>query len=1520
MADFSAQIQSLQQQITDLKNEIGDSAGGVYANGSTRLSVLEGRLNAAISDPGTTFITDFVAGQDLQGSAGAQRVIKINGASVPAAGALTSSHVLQVNGSASLIYALLNNNNIDANANISGTKISPDFGSQTIQTTGGILGSSVQIGTGGPQILKGSGVPGSSPPNGSVYFRTDGDATTAIYSRVSNTWVPINNSSSSFSASGDLSGNNTSQNVLKIHGASVPIAGALTTNHVLKVAGASATTYGYIADNNIDAAAAITGTKISPNFGSQNVQTTGSIKGSSILLDSGPSITYGSGVPVAAANNGSVYFRSDGSNITAIYSRQSGAWVAVGSASFTASGDLGGSNTNQSVLKINGTSVLAGGSLTTNTVLKVSGAAATTYGYILDANIDSAAGIAGTKISPNFGSQNIQTSGDTTSGKYIFSATSANILSGSGVPASSVANGSIYLRNDGTNSTAIYVRQGGSWSVVSGGGSFTAATDLSGSSSSQTVIRINGATVPSAGALTTNHLLKVSGAAATTYGYLIDANVDSAAAIAGSKISPNFAAQNITTTGTTQTTSLILGSSGPTITKGTGVPATTPPDGSIFLRTNGDASSGLYTRQAGSWAAIGGAGSVTFSAVNSALATASTTVDFNAQQINNVTSGTTNTSLVNKLYTDRHVPQGWANVKNYGAVGDGVADDLPAFLATIADMKANGMGTLFIPAGIYYMSDNLFLDIACVMQGVGVGWFDKSTDSVIKFAPYKGLITDGILTSASGTSAEYCLIRNITFKGGHATGTPGLAPDLHPVWQASHAFVVGDKIVPTFGTKVSTFAYHPRCGDTFEFYYECVKAGTTSGTQPAWQDPDNGFFLDYTTPWQANHSYNFSATVRAPNRFDVAFKVTTPTYFPPSTGTSSATIPAAFATAVIGDVITDNDLVWLCFDSKSLFVSDGTVVWSRKECAGIQCRTTTSVENCMFEYFLNAGIFVQALSTFNNSYPTNINPNFPEPTAIANVCCFRACRILHCGVGIFNNSADANAHRFEWLSVLGRLSSPRDVREIGVSEQSFLGNYYDNLHVAGFGGPGYLVRGGVNSSNFSNVYVEGDCNPNEIFCLSSSFGPGGIKNAFTSDSQFHGVATPSDWRNVVGRSINSDGIELHSYLKNDANSAFGWDTVSSEAAAGFKIAYENAWMGRGYWTITSANSRATMGWSNQRAPEGFGHVRFPHGFVEGSQSDKRFYFATTDDLNDNGSRFGYRAVGDYARSNSYALRGGFAEKVCTTAGYVAGGAWFGSYSANSGNMVGPYATASSLIVPTVRNGYVYMCTKTGTTGGAEPTFPTTIGVIAKTWVNTGEYYQVGSKIRPSTPNTYIYTATAISGGREEAYSSTEPTWGTTPGGTTVDAAGITWQCASDDTATWVADGTAIWTCVGIEAVFDGAAQIVPTATTTTSNGTIKTIDKFPAATNTSKYFKFKVMASDATNQEQAIWYVEFSYIRNSGSETIVMPQTITTIASNVTGTAWAPGIGINGSHEVELTVTGATGRNLVWTSVLENSL
>lgn len=64
---------------------------------------------------------------------------------------------------------------------------------------------------------------------------------------------------------------------------------------------------------------------------------------------------------------------------------------------------------------------------------------------------------------------------------------------------------------------------------------------------------------------------------------------------------------------------------------------------------------------------------------------------------------------------------GWVNVKTYGAVGDGVADDTAAIQAAISALGTTGGGVLYFPPGIYLVSGVLTLGNAIKVLGCGGG-------------------------------------------------------------------------------------------------------------------------------------------------------------------------------------------------------------------------------------------------------------------------------------------------------------------------------------------------------------------------------------------------------------------------------------------------------------------------------------------------------------------------------------------------------------------------------------------------------------------------------------------------------------------------------------------------------------------------------------------------------------------------------------------------------------------------------
>lgn len=73
---------------------------------------------------------------------------------------------------------------------------------------------------------------------------------------------------------------------------------------------------------------------------------------------------------------------------------------------------------------------------------------------------------------------------------------------------------------------------------------------------------------------------------------------------------PNFGNLTVQTTGIMQAGTFAVdnGTSQPTVTSGAGVPTSTPPNGSLYMRTDGTTVTGLYIYEGGAWAALGTGG------------------------------------------------------------------------------------------------------------------------------------------------------------------------------------------------------------------------------------------------------------------------------------------------------------------------------------------------------------------------------------------------------------------------------------------------------------------------------------------------------------------------------------------------------------------------------------------------------------------------------------------------------------------------------------------------------------------------------------------------------------------------------------------------------------------------------------------------------------------------------------------------------------------------------------------------
>ena len=69
---------------------------------------------------------------------------------------------------------------------------------------------------------------------------------------------------------------------------------------------------------------------------------------------------------------------------------------------------------------------------------------------------------------------------------------------------------------------------------------------------------------------------------------------------------------------------------------------------------------------------------------------------------------------------------GWINVKDYGALGDGVNNDTLAVTNAIAALTAAGGGVLYFPPGIYLTSGGFTISVNAMILGMGMGDFQSN--------------------------------------------------------------------------------------------------------------------------------------------------------------------------------------------------------------------------------------------------------------------------------------------------------------------------------------------------------------------------------------------------------------------------------------------------------------------------------------------------------------------------------------------------------------------------------------------------------------------------------------------------------------------------------------------------------------------------------------------------------------------------------------------------------------------------
>lgn len=245
-----------------------------------------------------------------------------------------------------------------------------------------------------------------------------------------------------------------------------------------------------------------------------------------------PTITLPPAIP------GSLFLREDGYNNQGLYAfRPDSLWHLIDTDPFTAAGDLSGTIYSQTVIGIQGHPISASAPTTGNTL-----------GWTGVAWAPGALNLAGgshyivNQLPPtNMGT--ITLTGDVTganSGGTV--ATTVVKIRGNTVTAGAPTEGQFLI---GTGSST--------WAPISISGDISSSISIPGK---LTVLNINGTSVPATP--TINQVLVATSGTSATWEQISDAQVSPSAAIQGTKISPNFGLQTVTTTGNIDGYSVVL--------------------------------------------------------------------------------------------------------------------------------------------------------------------------------------------------------------------------------------------------------------------------------------------------------------------------------------------------------------------------------------------------------------------------------------------------------------------------------------------------------------------------------------------------------------------------------------------------------------------------------------------------------------------------------------------------------------------------------------------------------------------------------------------------------------------------------------------------------------------------------------------------------------------------------------------------------------------------------------------------
>lgn len=788
---------------------------------------------------------------------------------------------------------------------------------------------------------------------------------------------------------------------------------------------------------------------------------------------------------------------------------------------------------------------------------------------------------------------------------------------------------------------------------------------------------------------------------------------------------------------------------------------------------------------------------------------------------------------------------GMFNIEWFGAKGDNTTDNLAAFNATLAAAKVGvGVGsTILVPAGDFYVSDNIYIDQQMRITGTdGVGGDGSAGQSHIRFAAGKGFRIRAGGNSADGGNAFYTEMDHLFIEGATLTiGSPtGYgAGTVKGMWKPNTAYSVGDIVVVPNDNR---------------FVFRCTVAGTSGSVRPMHDSdfdsvggPNTGMGLNAlpfqdgvgTLIWQPD-TYSGITTWCNIVVHDVTITNFTNAaiYFygslvPGTLDYNSSTAGSMVTNFTVGScgcgiIIKGQDASLIQVQGLLMLACGLAPLWQFGSGTGTisQSGSTTTLTVGGGNGFL-AGCVGQPIQIRNAT------------SAVNN--------------GIFTIASVISPTQITYSNPIGVTDGPAATvlssGGYGIVDQSPYGGTFNTCNlIENTGRTFYRPGGGFSRGTLIGCYAEGG-QPESIWDGLSLGGELTFNPATGRNTGYEGLVDL--WRRLkVGFNDLSDypTIRLDDPVTHEFEQHLLLGALRTDGTTLAKRYLPNNDPHAGWWAWgirgETLINRDLTGWSTKFSDFGRGFFRNFWGEVRGNGVAQPAYFIayTPEAQTDPQLRITQGVGGHYLPGDRYEpTTNGTTPigQVVTRAGYATPRAWVAGLGAATYDSLGLYGEPSITVHPSTPDGFVYVCT---TAGQASPTTepswvevtkfidsatatavdkgspPSAAPVVPYRWT-AGMRRKVGDwgapKWNASHPtrgrNNHFYKVTAVSSPDADGYgladAEDEPVWPETPGGTIPDGQ-LTWTEQGSDVGTYIIDNDTEWQCVGPEPIW---AYYPPTA-------------------------------------------------------------------------------------------------------------